>query len=141
MCPQGIPINEPYPRCLDCGKTLSSRSAKRCHDCFHNSRKGENHPMFGVKRFGEKAGNWKGGKAGHQRGYVRVHSPNHPSADNQGYVFEHRLVIEKHIGRFLKKTEVVHHVNKIHSDNRLENLMLFESQKAHLNFHKQERIK
>jgi hypothetical protein len=41
-------------------------------------------------------------------------------------------VIEKDLGRFLLKTEVVHHKNGVKTDNRLENLELFESNAKHL---------
>lgn len=57
-------------------------------------------------------------------GYVIVYVPDHPYASGRGYVMEHRLVMEKHIGRHLLPHEVVHHKNEIKDDNRVENLEL-----------------
>jgi hypothetical protein len=53
-----------------------------------------------------------------------------------GKKLEHRLVVEKYIGRKLKKTEQVHHLNKKKDDNRIENLMLFKNGKEHIAFHR-----
>jgi hypothetical protein len=83
---------------------------------------------------GEKALHWKGGKA--KRGkYILIYNPSHPYSTLQGYVPEHRLVMEQHIGRFLAPEEVVHHINGIKADNRIENLMLFSCGAEHTKYH------
>lgn len=90
---------------------------------------------------GENACAWKGGIKKHQRGYNLIYNPIHPFCTCEGYVFEHRLIIEKQIGRYLHRWEVVHHKNKILDDNRIDNLELFPSQGEHLRQHKLNRIK
>jgi len=81
---------------------------------------------------------WKGGRRP-TNGYVRVYSPDHPHADCRGCVFEHRLVMEAHLGRILLPSEIVHHISGIHDDNRIENLMLFASNGKHAEHHNKKR--
>lgn len=73
---------------------------------------------------GEKSPSWKGGRHFHVDGYVYVYSPNHPNKNKDRCVFEHRLVMEKHLDRYLTKEEHVHHVNGIKDDNRIDNLLI-----------------
>jgi hypothetical protein len=82
-------------------------------------------------KLGDKASNWKGGRRINSQGYVLIYAPNHPFCDSHGYVREHRLAMEAHIGRVLLPTEVVHHVNGIKDDNRIFNLMLFGNDLIH----------
>lgn len=79
---------------------------------------------------GEKAGRWKGGRQITPKGYVLINAPDHPSLANstRRYVLEHRLVMEKVLGRLLKPSEQVHHKNGIRDDNRPENLELWVKQ-------------
>lgn len=74
--------------------------------------------------------NWKGGRHKMYLGYIYVYKPDHPHAvSNHTYVLEHRLVMEKHIGRYLFPWEIVHHINGVRDDNRIENLELLPSRK------------
>ena len=86
---------------------------------------------------GEKHWKWGGGRIT-AFGYVLIWSPDHPNKSKRGYVQEHRLIIEKEIGRYLTKEEVVHHINNIRDDNRIENLKLM-TRSEHTKLHLKER--
>lgn len=92
------------------------------------------------KHIGNKNGKWKGGRFKNRAGYICVMSFYHPYKNKCGYVMEHRLIIEKRIGRFLKPKEACHHVNKIKDDNRFKNLMAFKTQMAHNSFEANHKI-
>lgn len=81
-------------------------------------------------------------RSGHRKlgndGYIKVYYPTHPNATKDGYVMEHHLVMEKQIGRCIRKDEVVHHKNHIRNDNRIENLELMTF-KEHSSLHMRER--
>lgn len=134
--------------CLECGKTYSSyhKDTKYCsRKCFgkHNYfKKGNPRPKNAhCYKCGDKHIRWKGGRIVESAGYIMIFKPEHPFCIHTGYVFEHRLVIEKNIGRYLLKCERVHHVNGDKTDNRIENLMLFKGTGEHLKYHKIEREK
>ncbi len=77
----------------------------------------------GGARFGWKNGKWNGGRR-RAGGYVHVLRPDHPNACKNGYVREHILVMSEHLGRKIERDEIVHHINGIKTDNRIENLEL-----------------
>ena len=74
----------------------------------------------------------------HNRGYLLAYAPKHPNAHKDGYVMLHTVVMEKHIGRYLNKDEVVHHINHVRNDNRIENLRLM-TKKEHMLLHASEK--
>ena len=75
---------------------------------------------------------WKGGRVVDVDGYVLVKQNDHPHATKAGYVREHRLVMERELGRYLDPTEVVDHIDGNTSNNDPRNLRLFASNAEHL---------
>ena len=80
------------------------------------------------KQFGFEKGYtpWNKGKRGTyiKLGYKMIYNPEHPDCNASGYCSEHRLVMEEKLGRRINKKEIVHHINGIKTDNRIENLQL-----------------
>lgn len=89
------------------------------------------------KMMGSKHPKWSGGKLITEEGYILVRRRNHPNANANGRVYEHRLVMEEIIGRPLLKNEVIHHINGDRADNRPENLRLFSEPGKHSRLHYQ----
>lgn len=81
----------------------------------------------GKSREGEKCCNWHGGRKNNKKGYVLILKKRHSLADANGYVLEHRYIMCEHLGRILKADEVIHHINGIKTDNRVENLRVMSN--------------
>lgn len=76
------------------------------------------------KFFGKNCNHWRGGRWIDAEGYVQIYCPEHPHATAKRYKTEHRLVMEKHLGRYLKPWEIVHHIDGNRSNNKIKNLFL-----------------
>lgn len=124
-----------YSICPICGKRFKlsvnqrylykNRGQRRffcSSECYNKSKKGDGNPK------------WRGGKT-ITKGYVYVYCPDHPYATSKGYVCEHRLIMERYLGRYLKPTESVHHINGDTMDNRIENLLLISNEAEHRKLH------
>ena len=101
--------NKNYREKCACGKSMQRKSST-CHNCHNKkglSAKPEGHKFY------------------HKKGYKLIKVSNHPRAKSNNFVFEHIVVMEKYLDRYLKKGENIHHLNGIKDDNRIENLELW----------------
>jgi len=105
---------------------------------FKKGYKAWNEGLIGYNR-GIKNHSWKGGRIIDSRGYVFLKCYNHPFSHNY-YVSEHRLIVERQIGRYLRLKERVHHLG-IKKDNRPQKLMAFSNHSAHIRFERGGKIK
>jgi replicative DNA helicase len=73
------------------------------------------------------------------RGYIMIYRPDWPSSQLtstwRGYVFEHRYVMEAHLGRILEPGETVHHLDGNKENNSIENLVLCRDSGKHQQIH------
>ncbi len=133
-------------KCLYCGNTFHTHSCKLkvgkgkycSRECYSKAQKELLHSPETCFKKGENLGEnnnlWKGGKSS-SNGYILIYQPHHPKAIKGRYVREHILVAEKALNRFLNEKEIIHHINGIKSDNRLENLYLFPDNGSHCSYH------
>lgn len=114
-------------KCLICDKefTVPRWDHERRRTCSMKCRG----LYMSQRKSGENSHWWKGGRR-IIKGYVYLKSYKHPNRNINNYVAEHRLIMEKYIGRYLVKNEQVHHKNGIKDDNRIENLEIVLN-KAH----------
>lgn len=99
---------------------------------WYRDLSGENNPMYGKNTTawnkgikGELCHNWKGGLSRRKDGYFRI------NIDGKRKLY-HRYLLEKNGEDLTEK--VVHHKNGNPSDNRLDNLMVFNNQSEHVKY-------
>lgn len=83
---------------------------------------------FGRKPYpkADKSARWKGGQFTDKDGYIYLHKPDHPNKTSNNYIRRCRFVMSEHVGRPLRSDEIVHHINGIHDDDRIQNLVITE---------------
>lgn len=87
---------------------------------------------------GSLNGSWNGGRRIDRDGYVLTAAPQgHPNARmlkgrHTGSIYEHRLIMEGILGRYLLRSEVVDHIDGLRLHNEPSNLRLFSSNAEHL---------
>lgn len=131
------PNRRPNTPCARCGVMVYRRPgdlASQAQAFCSRSCRNKAHPHTGRRAErphlrGELSPRWKGGVR-MRHGYRTIRAPTHPRAQG-GYVWEHVLVAEKMLGRFLTPGEEVHHINRVKTDNRPENLKVYASHREH----------
>jgi hypothetical protein len=137
-----ISSNKRFCEC-GCGELIPKRDKwrnKLRYKYGHHMR-GKHHSLetklkISKLRSGANHRSWKGGRHIDREGYIKVYQPGHPRArrPRHQYVYEHILVMEKHVGRYITREESIHHKNGIKSDNRIENLQLM-TPSEHTRYH------
>jgi len=110
------------------GKHFTVEQKKKISDTRKGKALGKNNGMFiyNINFKGNNNPNWKGGNRNFG-GYSML------KIDGK-YVMAHRLVVEKFLGRKLKRSEIIHHIDSNKVNNLLKNLLLLTN-KTHAKLH------
>ena len=101
---------------LEYPKRIAIGYGKYCsRNCYALARRGDGSPR------------WKGGRYIDRLGYVQL-------SYHGERIYEHRLVMQQHLGRKLRRDEHIHHINGNRQDNRIENLRIV-SREEHMRIH------
>jgi len=125
-------------KCPACGKERSIKKYRKgmlCKPCAQ--KRAENTQRF---KKGVEHPRWNGGRY-IRDGYIFILKPEHPFANNHGYVREHRLIMEKLLERRLRNEEVIHHIDGNTQNNWVDNLRLFANESQHAKHHQMLRAK
>lgn len=141
--------------CLICNKKFhlkpyqlaKSKNHYCSRECHRKAKmeymKGNKNHQYGLK--GDKNASWKSDKKVTNYGYIKVRCLDHPFKDCDGFVFEHRLIVEKYLlndensieikgKKYLSPKYVVHHKDFNRKNNDLSNLEVMTLQE-HTSLH------
>ncbi len=132
----------PCPQCGEKRWITVTNGQPRYQLCFECAKKvktyysGSEHPA------------WRGGRGKTSLGYIfRTLTPDDVfflMVSSHNHVAEHRLIMAQHIGRCLFESEIVHHINHVRDDNRIENLQLMPAikhQRLHMVEHNKNKVR
>ena len=128
MCASVLRSNKIEVNCHTCGKKLFKipselelhKNIYCSRDCYSKARK---------KLTRELSSNWNGGIWITPDGYRFI------KQEDGTYRGEHRLIMEKSLGRSLLSEEIVHHIDGDKLNNNIDNLCLM-SRKQHADIHR-----
>lgn len=114
------PLGRQGAECAVDGCTRASEARDMCKTHYNRTQR-HGHPQA------DEPIRTVSGQGGLSHGYWKVPVPQHDRhlVDGARRVFEHRLVMARHLGRPLTPDESVHHRNGDRLDNRIENLELW----------------
>lgn len=121
----------------------------RARELIHHAHKGhsgwsvDSKKKLVLRMIGENNPSWSGGVTYRNRHgryrtqkikHVRCPSDFSSMARKDGYILEHRLNAAIGIGRCISTNEVVHHIDHDATNNKIENLMIFQGNAEHKMF-------
>ena len=109
--------------CINCGKPTAPSYPKRIrqfcsHKCARQGQFNGNYKGLTYSFISYAKPNYEGKRIGYK--YIRN--------SNGQWIMEHRAIAEKALGRKLKKSEHVHHINGDSLDNQSTNLLICSNQ-------------
>jgi recombinational DNA repair protein (RecF pathway) len=136
--------------CVDCGKKIDKFGrSKRCPKCAKIFKPPQTkHNDKTKKLIGQKSKEkftpeyienihkkHEGIKRKNNHDYIMVKKYSHPNKNSGNLIGEHRLKMERHLGRILTKNELIHHINFVRNDNKINNLYLCKNRSHHSQIH------
>ena len=95
---------------------------------------GHQHKVYGSPK--KKLSNNKRNPKVDGQGYINIYQPDHPNTHNNGYIFEHILIAEKALGKYLPQGAVIHHVDGNRKNNSPNNLVICQDNVYHHSLHR-----